>query len=318
MTTKSHIVIVEDSPAIGFLLKNYLEKLGYHQIHTCDTGAVAMATISDLISQNQVPIVLLDYMLPDMDAHSLLTQILAKQPDIRVILETATEKSDEGIKDLIRLGVCHYIEKPIRFENLKSVLGTIEKESSFFSKDSDLQTNSENNDDVSSLTIEEQIEQALKISKQASVAKIEDMVGRTDKVVKNYLEKLEHDAKIISVDEIKEIACENCNSVKTNQRFFCPSCKSSDFKIGKLIEHYDCGNISEENTYEQDICPSCKKKIKALGVDHRVMHNHYICNECNDFHPELSMEYVCLKCDHKFPLEKCKWKTNKIYKVVNM
>lgn len=318
MQAKSHVVIVEDSPAIGFLLKNYLEKLGYHHIHTCDTGAVAMATISDLINQKQAPIVLLDYMLPDMDAHSLLTQILEKQPDIRVILETATEKSDEGIKDLIRLGVCHYIEKPIRFENLKSVITTIEKENSFFSNDSEIPAESKTNDDESSLTLEEKIERALNLVKQASVSKIEDMVDRNDSTVKKHLEKLENDGKIIPVDEIKEIACNSCNSTDTEQRFFCPSCKSSNFKLGKLIEHYDCGNISDENSYEKDLCPNCKKEIKALGVDHRVMQNHYICNECNEFHSELSMEYVCLKCDNKFPLEKCKWKTSKIYKVVNM
>ncbi|MBT8173838.1 MAG: response regulator [Nitrosopumilus sp.] len=317
MQAKNHVVIVEDSPAIGFLLKNYLEKLGYHHIHTCDTGAVAMATISDLISQNQVPIVLLDYMLPDMDAHSLLTQILEKQPDIRVILETATEKSDEGIKDLIRLGVCHYIEKPIRFENLKLILNTIEKEASFFLDNSDSVMNS-NNLTNDNFTVEEQIENAIINLKQASVSKIEEIVGKSNLIVKKHLEKLENDGKIIPVDEIKEIACNSCNSTDTEQRFFCPSCKSSDFKLGKLIEHYECGNISDENSYEKDLCPNCKKEIKALGVDHRVMQNHYICNECNDFHSELSMEYVCLKCDNKFPLEKCKWKTSKIYKVVNM
>ncbi len=317
MPSKNHIVIVEDSPAIGFLLKNYLEKLGYHQIHTCDTGAVAMATISDLISQNQVPIVLLDYVLPDMDAHSLLTQILEKQPDIRVILETATEKSDEGIKDLIRLGVCHYIEKPIRFENLKSILNTIEKEASFFldGSSSSINSNTLGNDNF---TVEEQIENVMINLKQASVSKIEEIVGKSNLIVKNHLEKLENDGKIMPIDEIKEIACSDCNSTDTEQRFFCPSCKSSDFKIGKLIEHYDCGNISEESTYEKDLCPNCKKEIKALGVDHRVMQNHYICNDCNEFHAELSMEYVCLKCDNKFPLDKCKWKTSKIYKVVNM
>ena len=74
MSSKNDILIVEDSPAIGLLLSNYLEKLGYSHIHICDTGAAAITTFNDLITENKKPIVLLDYMLPDMDARSVLTQ----------------------------------------------------------------------------------------------------------------------------------------------------------------------------------------------------------------------------------------------------
>lgn len=42
-------------------------------------------------------------MLPDIDAHSVLTPILQIQPNARVVLETATEKDDEEIKELIGL-----------------------------------------------------------------------------------------------------------------------------------------------------------------------------------------------------------------------
>ena len=89
MIHKEDVLIVEDSPAIGMLLKNYLEKLGYKSIHNCDTGSTAITTFRDLVSQEKNPIVLLDYMLPDMDAHSILTQILEIQPNARVVLETA-------------------------------------------------------------------------------------------------------------------------------------------------------------------------------------------------------------------------------------
>lgn len=137
MSSKDNVLIIEDSPAIGMLLKNYLEKLGYTQIHTCTNGSTAIKTFKELVTLEKHPIVLLDYMLPDMDARSILTQILEVQPNARVVLETATEKDDEGIKELIRLGIYQYLEKPIRFENLKSVFETIEKEQSFFEKESE-------------------------------------------------------------------------------------------------------------------------------------------------------------------------------------
>ena len=70
MTTKDDVLIIEDSPAIGMLLKNYLEKLGYSKIHTCTNGSTAIQTFKELANQDRHPIVLLDYMLPDMDARS--------------------------------------------------------------------------------------------------------------------------------------------------------------------------------------------------------------------------------------------------------
>ena len=76
------------------LLKSFLEKLDYMNIHTSDNGYTAIKEFKKLVKANTPPIVLLDYQLPDMDCRSVLTQILNVQPTARVILETATEKED--------------------------------------------------------------------------------------------------------------------------------------------------------------------------------------------------------------------------------
>lgn len=318
MSSKNDVLIVEDSPAIGILLKSYLEKLGYTEIHTCTTGSSAITAFNELIGQNKQPIVLLDYMLPDMDARSVLTQMLEIKPDVKVILETATEKEDEGIKELIRLGVYQYIEKPIRFESLKEIIETIEKEQSFFVKESEQEMMLKQAEKQAEAKITDHLNFILKSANQISLNKIIGILGFTDDFIDTSLKKLEQDGKIIQLGEKKEIACNQCDSVKTSQVFFCPNCKSSNFKLGKLIEHYDCGNITEENTYENEKCPNCKKEIKALGVDYRVMHNHYICNNCKEFFPEISIEYLCLKCENKFKLEDARWKSSINYKVVSM
>lgn len=318
MSAKNHILIVEDSLAIGMLLKNYLEKLGYTEIHTCDTGISAIATFKDLVSENRVPIVLLDYMLPDMDARSILTQMLEIRPDVRVVLETATGKDDEGIKDLIRLGVYQYIEKPIRFEDLKNIIEIIENEESFFQKKSEHVQMSEQAEKKIGADIIDRLSFVLKSAKQISLNKIISTVGFSDDSMVSHLEKFEKDGKIIRIGLKKEIACNQCDSVKISQAFHCPNCNGSDFKMGKLIEHYDCGNITEDSTYQNDMCPNCNKEIKALGVDYRVMHNHYVCNDCNDFFPEISIEYLCLQCENKFRIENARWKSSVNYKVISM
>ena len=315
MSSKDDVLIIEDSPAIGMLLKNYLEKLGYTQIYTCTNGFTAIETFKELVTLKKHPIVLLDYMLPDMDARSILTQMLEVQPNARVVLETATEKDDEGIKDLIRLGIYQYLEKPIRFENLKSIFETIEKEQSFFEKESK-QVEILNQEDQTK--IHDQINVIINSSKQISLSLIAQLIGFSNESVSFYLKELEDKGKIIRIDDKKEIACNQCDSVKITQTFYCPSCKSSNFRLGKLIEHYDCGNISEENTYGNDMCPSCNKVIKALGVDYRVMQNHYICNNCKGFFSEISTDYLCLKCENKFKFDECRWKTSPNYKAISM
>ncbi|CAD6518865.1 CheY-like receiver [metagenome] len=318
MTTKDDVLIIEDSPAIGMLLKNYLEKLGYSKIHTCTNGSTAIQTFKELANQDRHPIVLLDYMLPDMDARSILTQLLAIQPNARVVMETATDKDDEGIKELIRLGVYQYLEKPVRFENLQSIFETIEKEQSFFENESEQIKILKHEKQEDTQKIHEQINFILNSSKQISLNLLQQMIGFSDESITSYLKELEDSRKIVRIDDKKEIACNQCDSVRLTQTFYCPSCKSSNFKLGKLIEHYDCGNISEENTYVDDKCPSCNKLIRALGVDYRVMQNHYVCNNCKGFFSEISSNYLCLKCENKFNLEECKWKSSPNYKVMNL
>jgi response regulator of citrate/malate metabolism len=316
--TKPPVLIVEDSQAVTMLLKSFLDKLEYTDVHTSDNGYTAVNEFKKLVKENTPPIVLLDYMLPDMDCRSVLTQMLDVLPTVRVILETATEKEDEGVRELIRLGVYQYLEKPIRFESLKNVFETIEKEDFFFQKESEQLKMLENAEEEVKIKVKDRVDFILKSSKQVSLNLIEQMIGFSDETIRLHLNELEREGKIVNLGEKKEIACNKCNSVKTTQIFSCPSCKSPHFRIGKLIEHYNCGNVSEERTYQNDKCPSCSKEIKALGVDYRILPNHYICNNCSDTFSELSSEYLCLKCENRFALEDVNWQSSCNYKIAAM
>ena len=318
MNDKDDILIIEDSAAIGMILKKYLEELGYTQIHTCDTGSAAITTFHDLISQNKQPIVLLDYMLPDMDARSIMTQILQMQPNTRVILETATEKEDEGIKELIRLGVYQYIEKPIRFEKLKEIMQTIEQEQSFFSKESEQVQMLKKAAMEAEKEVFMKIDFLLRSHKQISYNMIAQLIGINDDHMLNHIKELESTGKIVQLDEKREICCNQCDSVRIIQTYSCPACNKNNFNIAKLIEHFPCGNFSEEKTYVDNKCPKCNKEIKAVGVDYKVITGRYICNNCNDIFAELSTTFFCLKCESKFTMNDAKWKTGPCYKVINL
>jgi len=308
-------LIVEDSQAVTMLLKSFLDKLGYSNVYSCNNGYAAIKEFKKLVKTQTPPIVLLDYMLPDMDCRSVLTQILDVQPNARVVLETATEKEDDGVKELIHLGVYQYLEKPIRFESLKNVFEIIENEDFFFIKESEQLQMLENAEEEVKIKVIDRVDFILKSSRQVSLNFIEQMIGFSDETIRLHLSELERSGTIVNLGEKKEVACKKCDSVKTTQIFSCPSCNSPHFRLGKLIEHYNCGNVSEERTYENDKCPSCNKEIKALGVDYRILPNHYICNNCSDAFSELFSEYLCLKCENKFSLEEVNWQSSCNYKL---
>ena len=317
MSSKSSVLIIEDSPAVGMLLAEFMRKLGYSDIKTAETGSSGISLFKQFVEKDITPLIFLDYNLPDSTANSIMSQILPIKPFTKIIIETANGKEEDTIKEVIGLGAYHYLQKPIHFNEVEKIITILEEEESYLEKKSHKKDELPDND-IDEEKIIEHIEFILKTNNQISLNKIIQILGFSNDFIESYLEKLQSKGKIVQLDNKKEIACNQCDSIRTSQVFYCPNCKSSNFKLGKLIEHYDCGNITEENTYQNDMCPNCKKEIKALGVDYRVMQNHYICNDCNEFSPEISTSYICLKCENRFKLEEARWKSSMNYKVVNI
>jgi len=316
LSSKGSVLIIEDSPAVGMLLAEFMRKLGYEDIKTAESGHAGISLFKEMVEKDVTPLIFLDYNLPDSTANSIMSQILPIKPFTKIIIETANGKEEDSIKEVIGLGAYHYLQKPIHFNEVEKIITILEEEESYLEKKSK-QTELPKEDIIDEEKIIEHIDFILKTTHQISLNKIIQILGFSNDFIETYLKKLEKEGKIVQLDNKKEIACNQCDSIRTSQVFYCPNCKGSNFKLGKLIEHYDCGNISEENTYQNDICPNCKKEIKALGVDYRVMQNHYTCNDCNEFFPEISTSYICLKCENKFKLEEARWKSSMNYKVVN-
>jgi len=119
MTDKKDILIIEDSPAVGILLREYLERLDYHKIHTCGDGDSGIKKFKELVKPNNLPIVFLDYNLPDMNAFSVITQLLYIRPETKVIIETVSERSEEGI---ITTNATEIPDSPIATTNSTEVI----------------------------------------------------------------------------------------------------------------------------------------------------------------------------------------------------
>lgn len=302
VTNKDSILVIEDSLATSILLNEFLKKLGYHEVHTCNTGKAGIQSFSEMANKGTAPVVFLDYHLPDMTAGEIMSNILRIKPDARIIIETADAKNEEQIKEALRNGAYQYLEKPIRYENLKNVIKTLEDEG---------QTLEEPTSDHAP-----KIDALLKLSTRISVARLSEYSDTKIATVKEHVKKLESEGKIKRIEDLKEISCNQCNSVRIALNFYCPSCRSSNFKQGKLIEHFKCGNVSIDESYQNNICPKCRKEIKIIGVDYKAIDNYYLCNDCSNKFPEPAQDYLCVKCNNRFTLDKAKWITSEGFKLI--
>jgi response regulator of citrate/malate metabolism len=301
---KKSVLIIEDSLAVATLIQDFLKKLNYQNIKICNNGKSGIQVFNELVNSDKMPIVILDYSLPDMNADDIMSEIFRIRSDAKIIIETANERTEESIKDVLRHGAYQYIEKPIRFENIKSTMEILEEEDKIIENTSD-----DNHKEMDSL---------LNSSTQISLARISEYTGKKREEVLEYLKKLKDEGKVVPIENIKEISCNMCNSVKIGQNFSCPSCSKTNFKQGKLIEHFKCGNVSIEDSYKDNVCPKCHKEIKIIGVDYKTIDNYYICSDCGEKFSEPIIEYMCIRCNNKFKLEQAKWITSEGFRSISL
>ncbi len=255
-----------------------------------------------MINGDNIPIVLLDYELPDMNADEIMSRLFKIRPNAKIIIETAEERTSKNIKELLRKGAYLFLQKPIRFEDLKYAFETLENEDQVLG--------------VIPTDALKKIEALLKSTTQISVARISEFNKIEKEKTQNYLKDLENAGKVVEIGSIKEISCNLCDSVRISQNFHCPSCSTEDFIQDKLIEHFNCGNVSLANTYNNDICPKCHKEIKIVGVDYKIIDNYYVCKSCGNKFPELALTYYCTRCNNKFKIEQAHWTVSNLFRSV--
>ncbi len=117
---KISVVIIDDDRSILELTSLILSKNGFLP-YVADRAATGL----ELISRHTPELVLLDYMMPEMDGLSALQQIKSRFPDTYVVMFTG-KGSEEVAVELMKNGASEYILKPFinrnLVERLKNVL----------------------------------------------------------------------------------------------------------------------------------------------------------------------------------------------------
>ena len=105
MSTKTHVLVVDDEAAILRFLKPALEANGYEM-----TSAGSVAEATKRIASESPDIVLLDLGLPDGDGKDVIRRA-REWSDVPVIVLSAREREAEKIESL-DLGADDYVNKP--------------------------------------------------------------------------------------------------------------------------------------------------------------------------------------------------------------
>jgi DNA-binding response OmpR family regulator len=126
--TQAKILLVEDDPILGFMLRNFLEKNNFEVMH-CTDGESAWGKFM----KYKYDICLLDIMLPGkLDGVELAKRIRQKSNDVPLML--LTSKKAEEIVDTFQFGVDGYLIKPYNLHELICRMNVFLRRSKGFSE----------------------------------------------------------------------------------------------------------------------------------------------------------------------------------------
>jgi DNA-binding NarL/FixJ family response regulator len=123
MTTKSTIEIfsVEDNKVLRFALRSFLKTIAdFNLCGEAENGADAIKQIAALKPE----IVLVDIGLPDLDGIEVTRQIKKQNPQIRVLMLTASDHSND-IFDSLEAGADGYVLKGDSSANLEMAIRSV-------------------------------------------------------------------------------------------------------------------------------------------------------------------------------------------------
>lgn len=107
-TNGSNIVIVDDEDIVLTSISSFLELETDYTLHTFTSPHLAL----DYIKENEVDLVVSDYLMPEMDGMSFLAQVRDLKPSVPRIILTGYADKENAIKAINEVGLFQYIEKP--------------------------------------------------------------------------------------------------------------------------------------------------------------------------------------------------------------
>jgi two-component system, OmpR family, response regulator len=119
---KTKILVVDDDPEIVELFVDVLARDGRFEVKTANTGYDA-----GMLTQEFNPdLIILDYMLPDINGNVVCKTIRAKPEfeHVKIIIVSGVVNQDE-VNELLKAGADDFVKKPFNIEKLIERIGEL-------------------------------------------------------------------------------------------------------------------------------------------------------------------------------------------------
>lgn len=112
MSNPIKIILAEDEPALGQIVKESLESRNF-EVLLCENGIEAL----DAYHKEQADIIVLDVMMPLKDGFTVAKEIREKNTEIPIIFLTAKSQTSDVVEGF-EIGGNDYLKKPFSMEEL--------------------------------------------------------------------------------------------------------------------------------------------------------------------------------------------------------
>src|SRR5437588_2502355 len=117
------VLVVDDEQSLRKVLAATLQREGY-EVTVCGDGEEAIAALE----RDGADVVVTDLVMPRMDGLSLLRKVVARHPDVPVIVVTAHGKIDSAV-EAMKAGAFDFVTKPFEHAELKATIAKAARQS---------------------------------------------------------------------------------------------------------------------------------------------------------------------------------------------
>lgn len=176
------ILVVDDEPLIGELLKEILQRQGY-ETHIAENGARGLA----LAQENGYDLIFTDMRMPDMTGIDLLKRLKEISPETIVVVMTAFGTIENAV-EATRLGAFQYLLKPFSEDAIDACLEKAEDHLSLVRENEYLKKNFSNRVVVArSPAMQTIMKDALRVAKSRSSVFITGESGTGKEVIAEFI-----------------------------------------------------------------------------------------------------------------------------------
>ena len=117
------VLVVDDEQSLRKVLAATLQREGY-EVQVAVDGEEALAALD----RDGADVVVTDLVMPKMDGLSLLRKVVARHPDVPVIVVTAHGRVDSAV-EAMKAGAFDFVTKPFENADLKSIIAKAARQS---------------------------------------------------------------------------------------------------------------------------------------------------------------------------------------------